>query len=562
MIATDGKPTIDDIDGEIRAGLRHERPRLRQASENWRTYLGHFDDDSAERSGRVFARSDSWDADAPDRGPTRYDRMDFALTMPVMQRIVNVLCGNLYKKNPTRELATPEATKWLEGVYRRNKIAGKWPMADRMTASGGFAAYQCAGDSDPAAPVKVQLWGPDQVAVWVNPDDPERPLGVATLDKYNRQTRLTLWTEEEIRSYTSKRTVTEEWTGGQSFDFVSKKPNPYRMPKAADDQGRGILPFSFAHFYEPIGDFCYDGPGDWLNELNQYINFGCDDLADGVRYLSKPIGLAEGVSETWDPPVVMKPGMFLHLPASGVDAGNNGPVPTLRFVSPELQFVQTVWSHLNSHLDTALEMIGIPPSTIRLMLEARSGIAVLSERAPLLEFAEQRRRPFAGYEHDLARLTLLIGAAHRTNHGRDARMLQEVAIASDIGLVLGWPRLYVDLPGPERDRADSARVATGQASLIDILQEREDCTREQALARLKRVKSDNDELQALGIEPNPSWTPPTQPGGGMGAGMGGFGGGGNDPSMNNLDSVGGGGDQPDQAAGAALEQGDRFGGTN
>lgn len=485
-----------------------ERSRIADAFLNLRYANGHFDDADAARGGSSGSATQAVDSSAPwdpytstAFGNSRWEKADFRLYPRVMGRVVNELTKNLYKRAPTREFADKQIGAVVQELYQRNRMNALWQEADRFTAIGGYAAFQMAGSDDERKPVGINLWSADQLVTWTDPEDHTKPSAVFTLDKVDGRTRGTLWTEEKILRYTTRR---GNFEGDQTrrFEQVGKaEDNPYRLPKEAADQGRGILPFSFCHWRQPATEFTDDCPGTNLRELNRYILHGLDESADGVRYLVKPIGVAEGVDEKWEPPAIVKPGMFLNLAAGQIDAGGNGPQPRLLFLTPDSGWVAVVWSHLNNLLDFFLEMEGVPPSSIRMILDARSGVSILAEQAPLLGWTEERRRPFLDYETSTAIKVLQVTAAHLRNHGRDARRFDEAAL--DPGLSLLWPRLYVDLPGPERDRSDGNRISWGMASLITIVQEREDCTREQALAKLKQVKDDNDELTALGIEPMP-----------------------------------------------------------
>jgi hypothetical protein len=524
----DRPKTWEDYSRVVESGLPDdEREALRAAYENLRYANGHFDDlDQAHGRGPSAAspvfRQDSFNEMGPQNGSSdpKYQKPDFRCGQAVAQRVFGELSKNLYKPPPTRQLADRQVSDVVEAIYRANGASALWPEADRLSGVGGYSAFQYAGVEDPKSPVRIHLWSRDQCTVWTHPQDHRKPEAVFTTDRVDGRVRGSLWTEEKHVTYTTRRgnTVADQT---RRFEVVSVDDNPYRDP-----DGRGIIPFSFAHWRYPATEFTDDSPGNRVTELNKYINFGFDDLADGVRYIVKPIGLAEGVDEAWSAPAIVKPGMFLNLAAGKIDAGGNGPTPTLRYLNPDVAFVQTTWNHLNNYLDLSLEMENIPPSTIRMVLGDRSGVSILSEAAPLLGWTEQRRRPFAHYEAQAVSKCLEVLAAHLRNHGRDARRFDEAAL--NPGLRLRWPRLYVDLPGPERDRQDGVRITWGYASLIDIVMEREDCDRDQAVETLKRVKSDNDELQALGIEPVPAVLLPKP--GGFGADQGG--GGGGAPSFN------------------------------
>lgn len=524
----DGLPRVktwQDFARLIEKGLPGaEVARLRDAYLNLRYANGHFDDADAARSGSggsgstVVVKGDRWDdAYGPDRSDSRWEKPDFRIYPPIAKRIAGKLSEHLYKRPPTRELADKAVGDLLQEIYIRNGMQALWQEADRLTAVGGFSALQFAADDDPEKPVKIHLWSADQLVPFVNDDDHAKLDAVITLDQVDGRTRATLYTPDKIVRFTTKR---GNVVGDQTRQFVlvgEPADNPYR-----DAEGNGIIPFSFVHWRYPATEFTTDGPGTNIREVNRYILHGLDDTADGVRYLVRPIGVAEGVAEDWEPGAIIRPGMFLNMSAGQVDAGGNGPIPRLSFLTPDSSWVAVVWSHLNNYLDLSLELENIPPSTIRMVLDARSGVSILAEQAPLLGWTEQRRRAFLHYETRAAETCLSVFASSLRAIGRDTKRIEYAA--ADPGLQILWPRLYVDLPGPERDRADGVRISWGTASLLDIVQEREDCTRDQALAKLQRVKADNDELEALGITAIPAGlgSPNNSGGGSFGQGPGGL----------------------------------------
>jgi hypothetical protein len=523
-----GKLELKDLDDNIRGGFSvAERDRLADAFWNLRFSQAQFLEWEARESGGDTTRTaaDTWDhmstsgsgsGERPD-----YDVPSTHRSTPLFRRVMHVMTANLYKAPLGRRLATPESTDWLNRVYQANAMSAKWQRADQLTFVGGFSAFQFAGHDDEQRPLRIHLWGPEQCVVYCDPDDQTEAAAVAVIDLYDGQRRLTLWTEETVAYYATKKGGPYPADGSTAWTFQRKKDNPYRMPKSAADQGRGILPFAFAHFNFPVQEFDTTGPGNNLRELNDAVNFGLNDLGDGIRYLAKPIGLAEGVDESWSPPAKILPGMFLNLPASSVNAAGDGPVPTLRFVSPDLGFVDVVWNDLNKFIDHSLEMHGVPPSTIRMSLNAQSGVAILAEQSPLLTWAESRRRPFAHYEERAALVALQVGAAHLRNNNRDAGELEEVL--GDPRLALTWPRMYVQLPGPEQRLEDDYRIQRGYSSKLSLLMEREDLTEDQAFERLEQVRKQNERLAAAGIDPTAapvagpgSFGQPIDAGGGFG----------------------------------------------
>lgn len=488
------------IEREIEAGLPNQIGRMRDAYD-----CGRFD------SGRF------------EEYPTRHKDMRYRSpavrrTSLIMRRIVDILTMHLYKSQPTRKLRDPAVSTWLETVYRRNRMWAKWRRAERLALIGGFAAFQFAGSTDPTAPLDINLWGADQLAFWVDPLNPTKVQAVATVDFADNQRHLTLWTKEQIVTYRTEKGAIHPAFGSVTFrptNFNGKparRPNPYK-----DRDGEGIIPFSFMHWQYPCTDFETNSPGLNLKELNEHVNERLDNLGDSIYFNCKPIGVAEGVDDGWTPPAELRPGDFLKLPAEA-DLSGTGPTPTLRYLMPDLAYVTKDWEDMSAFLDHTLETYGVPPSLIRMVQSgARSGAAIMTEQLPILGWVEGRRADWASYEEDAAETALAVAASHLGANGLfdDAAMLLDAL--DDWSFTLRWPALYVQLPGPDRDRADDWRIAHSQISLIGIKQEREDLTEDEALEAIAKVAKQNAALRAMGIEPNPA----ANPFGATGAGLGG-----------------------------------------
>lgn len=483
--------SIRDLYSEIEQGLPNERDRLQSARDCRRFADGYFDE-----------------------YPTRLEnakgeRLDYRRTSKIFGRVADVLTQHLYKRPPRRTISDhPEASDWLARVYRRRAVDPKWAEADRLTVIGDLAALQFAGSDSAEVPIKVHLWPADQLVVWTDPDDPTEAEAVATIDYYDQQRRLTLWTEERRAVFLTERLSPGQTSGGTAYRLAEEEENPYRT---AD--GEGLLPFAFAHFRFPTTDFHSGGPGGGLRAFNDHLNYRLDSSGDALRYNRFPIGAVSGASPAWTPPSQVRPGEWIRLDGDPGDAnGGSSSTAVLNFVSPPTGWVESDWYDLNNYIDHYLECEGIPPGSIRLTERASSGVQLIVEQAPLLAWAERRRTPFGHYEEEAARVCLAVAASHLRANRRPDATLEAAASDPSFALSLHWPTLYVQLPGPERDRSDEWRLSMGFASKVQLLMERDDLTREQALEQLRTVAADADELTTLGIEPGLPLPPaPPQP---------------------------------------------------
>jgi hypothetical protein len=470
--------TIADIKDEVRGGLQCERTRLDDAMFNLEFYEGDF-------------------SRFPPRSPGQaYDSRRYFRNIPIMQRIVNCLTDHLYASGPVRVISdAPEATEWLQNVYQRNNVDSLFQSAEQMSGVTSLAAFQVEASPDPCCPVGICLWDGSQLCVWTHPDRPLEPLAVATIDLYDYQRRLRLWTADEMTTY-----VTEKWNpgiGNASTAYYQQGPpvpNPY-----------GCIPFSFVHWKKPVRDFWTSSPGTRLRALNDGLNFFLTEHFDCVRYNTRPVIVLKNVRAGWRPPKPIKPGDVWDLPADEDSEGDAK--QTADYLQADPGFIMAGWEDANHFIDLALECDGVPPASFRLVQDAASsGVQVVVEQIPLIAWATKRQRQFACYETDLAKLVFRIGASHLTSQDFRAyqltgRVLEQAA--ADPLLTLRWPSMWPDIPGDDRDRSDQWSLDNGLTSRTMLLMRREHLTREEAEAKLEEIAEDLERERALFAEEPP-----------------------------------------------------------
>ena len=460
-------PNLARIEEEVRNRLPHERHRLERALRNLEFSKGDF-------------------SRAPVRPPgAAYDQKRFPRHSMLMSRVVKVLTANLYRTGPQRTLPKhPQAQEWLNNVYRRHLVDAMFQRADQYAVISDVSAFQVSGSTDPDCPVKVELWDASQFCVWAHPDDPTKPVAVATIDRYDDQARIRLWTAELVSTWLSVKLKPGQTEGGRMMTKVKEEANPY-----------GILPFAFVHFDLPCGEFWGGGPGDHLGDVNDGLNYFLTEHYDCIRYNTRPVIVLKGVRPGWRPPSPIQPGDVWDLPSDEDNAaGTAASEASAEYLQADVSFIGAGWDDFNQFLDHTLEMNGVPPSSIRLeQTAAKSGYAIVVEQIPLILWAETRQRPFGKYEDDLAKVCLTVGSKHLANNGyADATTAQLTAAAADPGLVLRWPCMYPDTPGPERNDEDEWLLDHGLTSRLQILMRREKLNAEEAEERLKAIA---DELK-------------------------------------------------------------------
>lgn len=470
---------LSKVDREIRQfGLRSQRDRLMAAQANL-----------------AFYRADFARAPVRDRGNTSYDSARFPRHSLIMQRIVDVLTQTLYGEGPIRKLVPPEgvqkgpyerATKWLNACYIRNRMDSLWQYADVLGVVSQVAAFQVGAQEDPEWPVRVQLWDASQFCVWPAQDDPCRPELVAVLDIFDGRNRIRLYSDEWIHTYftvAAPDSAPMNSPLSQEYRFDSEIPNPYRF-----------LPFSFAYFRMPVCDFWCGSPGNHLRAVNDGINFSMTEGFDCIRYNLRPIVTLKDVRPEWRPPAPVYPGDVWNLSAASDSTREVTKDPTAEYLQADAGFVEAGWQDIQSFIDHTLEMNGVPPSVIRMTQDSvRSGVAIVAEQLPLMQWAKKRQKPFGYYEEELARVVLKVGSLHLGR--QDVEEYQTTAsdlqiVGEHPGLTLKWPNLYPRIPGQDQDQADDFRLEKKLVSRTMLLMEREGLTREEAEERLEEIAED------------------------------------------------------------------------
>src|SRR5271165_2394390 len=87
------------------------------------------------RANLAFYKGDFLEAPVRPKGNTAYDSARYPRHSMIMQRIVKILCKNLYAEAPIRKLVPRDvdddrtyevATEWLHECYKRNRMDSKW----------------------------------------------------------------------------------------------------------------------------------------------------------------------------------------------------------------------------------------------------------------------------------------------------------------------------------------------------------------------------------------------------------------------------------------------------
>jgi hypothetical protein len=400
------------------------------------------------------------------------------------RQAVDVLTEHLYCPGPSRKWDAPAGDEFLERVYRDNRIDAIMRESDRMSTLQDVMAIQVdAGESKfDDKPIKLRPWTAEEFHAWEDPDDRGTIAAVVTIDRYDQQTRYRLWTDDEVRTFITRK-VNGTAGGRVAFQVGPAEPNTYRC-----------LPFAFVHYDRPTRDFWQPGIGGLVVNAHNGLEDGFSRLAQAVHKHLYPLPWAKNVPDGFQ--VVMgQPNLFLRLPKRAMTPGPGGdyrmaPDAEVGYLQANID-VQGMLAYLRGYVDQVLEAIRIPQSAIRMeQVGVASGISLLVEQAPLLTRARSRRGPFGEYEEELARTILRCSGNH---YGR-----QDLVAASKEGvLILGWPVPSVPIPTDDWLQLELLKVQAGLQSRVRIAEQAYGVSRDQAIEILRQVKIDEDEFNAI-----------------------------------------------------------------
>lgn len=440
-----------DIEKQVKEGFADDYARILDFLKNKQAYNAEFDELLSDSASYAIPRK-SW----------RY--------AVLMKRSVNVLSKYLYKNPPRRNiLGDPASTDFLDRLYRSQNVDSLLQMADRMTYVTDFSAIELYPEFGSDSPLKLRVWDGSEVVPMFSPGDVKNPVAVATLSTHgSSQYIVRIYTAQTIQTYR-----TEE----RNAELIESGVNYF-----------GIIPFTFFHYEMPSNCFYSTGIGKALRDLNVHLVRRLTDLADQITSL-RPKGYVKNVPPQWIMPPSLRPDEFTTMP-NAFNAQGEGPEAEIGWLNPDISFTTLDWQDISNWVDMSLEMLGIPPSAIRMEQQGgTSGVAIQSEQLPLLEEAENRRTPFQKYESDLAKMILTCAGRHSlvtsVDFGVPAEQL--MATAMNMEMSFRWPPMTSNRPGPDRDAHDAFLLQNQLKSRTQVLMDNENLTEEEAVELVNRT---------------------------------------------------------------------------
>lgn len=468
---------LDRIERAICDGLPAERERILCAQKNRVFFDGHNASEIPSRQAE--------------------DRLDYDMRPKhvsfLTRKVVRSLTSRTYAPGPTRSLGDEAATQWLERVYQDTGANALWHDADREATLQGVCGFQVAATGDPKRPIRIHLWTAEELAVWCPDDDALTPQAVCTITQDGAETSYTLYTAAGVRRYRTKKS--QFGMARQTIEPTGPwEANPY-----------GVLPFAFVHFERPVRSFWVQGLGSLVRQINARADEKLSELDEAQRFYLKPILLASGVPPGWRPKI--QPGRFNIVPFRPGQNGAPSAEPKVWALQVPVD-VGSAWLDIQNTIETGLSDLDIPVAAYRSeQSSVKSGAAMVTEQAPLMDYARERRRYYGGDpEAGLMRLVLAIGGGYYdwADAGLKAALLAESA---DPHITMTWPD-DLRVPTLEDSQVQAQDLDLHLTSRIKVIMQERGFSREQAERELAEIVADEALYQQLaaqaGIPPAPS----------------------------------------------------------
>jgi hypothetical protein len=421
---------------------------------------------------------------------TRPKRVSF-----ITRQVVNKLTSHLYKPGPRARLITssPDVSAWYSRVAQDIQLNGLMHQADRLATLQGVCIIGVYPTGNPARPINYHLFPRQDFVFWASPDDPRIATAVCTITKVGPELlRYRLWTATHYYTFYK----------GKSWGYTPGGWNVARFdPGTSGSHPYAVLPFCFITHELPTTELETRGLGQMLAKINRALNIDKSNLAHWVHHYARPLGFVRGVGPEWRPKFV--DGGFVPLIVRHDSTEDAPVVPEAQYLESNID-ITAIRDYIRGEANQALAELDIPISIETTGdggggAKLASGISIAAQDADLITYAKGRQPLFELHESHLAALVCRVAASPAGNSGTLAPALAKVA--ADSSLRVAWPEPAIDLPGPDRDNADTFELTNDLTDPIELLMRRQGLTEPEAIEQYRVIQ--RRKLIALKLQADP-----------------------------------------------------------
>lgn len=346
-------------------------------------------------------------------------------------------------------------------------LYGLLPMIDRYTETcnriGVVPIY-----NERTGKIKLDFITPDRCIVWQDENDPTEATAVAYTIRQQidspvaeRSDIFAMWTDSEYRIVTLKK------DGSVDKDIEPAVPNPY-----------GRIPIAWFSIEPQIDAFWPDRLFPMVN-ANERANIQLTNLDVALDYQSFSTLYTSGMPEGSKLLVGVQRYINIPLnPETGQAAGSVG------YVTPSPQ-LQAVWQIINDNIALSASMMGISPEAIRQGSQFSSGYQLRLSKSDVIDRNMAKR---SAYREPLRQLLQNIMDCNTLN--------TSIKLPSDAMLKIDFADVKIENDPLQEEQLRSLKIQNGTMSRVDaIMQDNPDLSREDAIARIAEIDSDNNRFK-------------------------------------------------------------------
>lgn len=435
--------------------------------------------------------------------PEVWEQMSPLVYANFYRKIIDAMC-NVYTEQPTRKInkgkGKPASDKpdpdqeLLDKIYNDCHFSRKIKILERYSAMFQSPLMQWRFDDDTGKLV-FDLIEPQKVQVAQGDGEPNdlnkaRALAVALQPKYDTLE------SERVERY-------QYWSAGkyplggkaQSFVFdahgnVEPWPESYGNPDFENTYidpvtDLPIYPLVKADWEEPVEFF--DIGGDDVLAMCKALDHRTLDLMYGAKMqaFSLPV-LVTGPTFDLPKKMTFDPGVIMHLTQQG-DSPTSfnfaSPDPRLQEILDIIKALVKLLGYLKNADPTALNLDG--------QGQPESGYSLYLQKGDCIKSRKDRLDYWRDYENEIFRKAAIVWNAHNPDE-------QFSAEAIEGGITVDFADPTPEMSPEQQIALDRMREEDGLISKVDrMLQYNPDLSREEAKARLKEIKAENEELNGV-----------------------------------------------------------------
>ena len=179
-------------------------------------------------------------------------------------------------------------------------------------------------------------------------------------------------------------------------------------------------------------------------------------------------------------------------------------VPEAKYLESSFD-IGAVREYIRGEANDALKELGIPLQVTpdddgQGGLAAPSGISVTAQEAGVIAYSKGRQPLFELHETRFFQLVARIGGCAAAGLPSSLTLALNV-VADDPSLRVAWPEVSIDLPGPDRDTADTFELTYDLTDPIELLMRRQGLTEEEAIEQYRSIQRRKSIAAALQADP-------------------------------------------------------------